>query len=231
MPNKMLKIVAISDTHRKHREVEVPDGDVLIHAGDITSSGEMGTIKDFAAWMKELPHCYKIVISGNHDKIFEVRDKTHAKSIKNRFAAIELLQEAGAIYLEDSGTEIEGIKIWGSPCSPFFFNWAFNYQRGEEIAKVWAKIPEDTNLLIAYSPPYGILDEVEKFIGVEHIGCLDLLKRIEALKELKAVVFGHKHRDYNESPVIKNGITFVNASILNNKYEVANNPVIIDMDL
>ena len=36
---KSLKIVCISDTHGKHRSLKVPDGDVLVHAGDITSKG------------------------------------------------------------------------------------------------------------------------------------------------------------------------------------------------
>src|SRR5579863_6916609 len=102
-----------------------------------------------------------------------------------------LAEENGVIYLDDSGIEIEGLKIWGSPVQPEFCSWAFNRKRGKEIARHWAKIPEDTQVLVTHGPPVGILDEVDRGIisgvegGREHVGCEELRKRVDESKDLK----------------------------------------------
>ena len=43
----MTKIVTISDTHTHHRRVELPEGDILIHAGDFTARGRGNEVVDF----------------------------------------------------------------------------------------------------------------------------------------------------------------------------------------
>jgi predicted phosphodiesterase len=107
----MSRLVLLSDTHTKHREIlHIPDGDILIHAGDFSFSGSFQELFEFNAWLGTLPHRHKVVIAGNHDSCFE-RHKEMA--IKELFHAH---------YLEDSGIEIEGIKIWGSPWQPSFMN-------------------------------------------------------------------------------------------------------------
>ena len=30
-----MKIIAISDTHSRHQELELPEADIILHAGDI----------------------------------------------------------------------------------------------------------------------------------------------------------------------------------------------------
>ena len=107
----MTRIVALSDTHEQHAKVIVPDGDVLIHAGDWTYQGAIPAVANFTNWMKQLPHKHKICIAGNHELTLE----TPARQI-----VLNLIQEAGIIYLENSGCEINGLKIYGSPCSPRF---------------------------------------------------------------------------------------------------------------
>merc|ERR1711959_522536 len=62
-----LKVVACSDTHGKHRDVTVPEGDVFIHAGDFTEFGKEEDVLDFNEWLGELPHKHKFVINGNHE--------------------------------------------------------------------------------------------------------------------------------------------------------------------
>src|SRR3984957_20693531 len=173
-------------------------------------------------WMKELPHKRKIAIFGNHEVGFEHGYK--------RNPAIKMIKDAGIDYLEDSGVEIDGIKYWGSPVQPWFHSWEFNKHRGKEIRTYWDKIDPLTNVLITHGPPYGILDEVPRGIhGVEHVGCEDLLRRIDELKQLKIHCFGHCHRDHNEAPVERDGVMFCNASILNNQYKLSNDPIIIDL--
>ncbi|MFN3380378.1 MAG: metallophosphatase domain-containing protein, partial [Runella zeae] len=158
-----MRIVCISDTHNLHNETKIPEGDIFIHAGDITAIGEKENIIDFNKWLGQLPHKYKIVIAGNHDFCFENERVEVEKILTN------------AIYLHDSGVEIEGFSIWGSPISPvspkFGNDWAFNIDRGKKIRKYWELIPQNTDILITHCPPFGILDRNE--LG-DHEGCKDL---------------------------------------------------------
>lgn len=98
-----MKIVAISDTHERHKLITLPEGDVLVHAGDITKNGSVEAIRDFARWMQDAPHKSKIVIAGNHDFCFE-----------NENAAVveKILADHGICYLFDSGVSVGGIKFW-----------------------------------------------------------------------------------------------------------------------
>ena len=70
-----IRMVCISDTHSAVEHVElpfkIPDGDILIHAGDFTNYGEVDKVKEFNAWLGTLPHTYKIVVAGNRDISFD----------------------------------------------------------------------------------------------------------------------------------------------------------------
>src|SRR4029453_10448992 len=112
-----MRVVMIADTHGLHRSVRVPEGDLLIHAGDVTSFGELDTVADFNGWIGALPHPHKVVIAGNHDFCFDKSDDA-ARILTN------------ATYLFDAETAACGVRIWGSPWQPWFFDWAFNLQRG-----------------------------------------------------------------------------------------------------
>lgn len=206
-----MKIVAISDTHERHKLIALPDGDVLVHAGDITKKGSLEAIRDFADWMQQAPHKHKIVIAGNHDFCFEDDRASEAE---------EILRQSGVIYLRDSGVTIAGIRFWGSPWQPWFFDWAFNLQRGDEIAEKWALIPEDTNVLITHGPPHEISDCT---VDGQNVGCEELAKRIEQLHYLKLHIFGHIHEGYGIVKV--GGVTYANASICDVRYRPVNAPL------
>jgi Icc-related predicted phosphoesterase len=196
-----MKIICISDTHNLHKNLKVPNGDILIHAGDMTCVGEIDEIKEFNEWLGTLPHRHKIVIAGNHDLHFE-EESTKAKSLITN-----------AIYLQDSEITIEGLKIWGSPISPNYHSWAFNRGRGEEIKKHWDLIPEDTDILITHCPPFGILDFDPEG---KPKGCEELLKIIQQKIKPRLHVFGHLHDAHGQ---VKIGETvFVNASMVNTIY-------------
>jgi Icc-related predicted phosphoesterase len=215
-----MKLVLISDTHTNHKMIDIPECDILIHAGDITFRGELDMIEDFSIWMQELPARYKICIHGNHELGHENGPK--------RALGLKMLSDAGIIYLQDSGIDIEGIKIWGSAITPYFFAWEYNRQRGEDIAYHWKMIPDDTNVLVTHGPPYSILDKAPRgFDQFENVGCVDLLNRIGELKKLKVHVFGHIHADYGQ--VELNGVKYINASVCNEKYEAVNKPVVIEI--
>ncbi len=126
-----VRIVCISDTHGQHAKLSVPVGDVLIHAGDFMTYGDTPKeIVDFNHWLGKQSHRFKVVIAGNHDLMFE----------RHPGAAEELL--SNAIYLENSGTELLGLKFWGSPVQPEFNNWAFNVARGAAIRRYWQRRSE-----------------------------------------------------------------------------------------
>lgn len=209
---KIMRIVCISDLHSSKQSFSVPDGDVLIIAGDICGYGCLDELEDFDNFLSNLPHKHKLLIAGNHDWPFARVEPEQSKMlVKN------------AIYLEDSGIEIEGIKFWGSPWQPFFCGWAFNLPRGPELAEVWTKIPENIDVLITHTPPYGILD---KLYDGESVGCEELS---EALKRIKprVHVFGHIHESYG---VLEQGGTiYVNASLNNGYYQLVNAPIVVDL--
>lgn len=212
----MPRICAISDTHSYHRDIKIPDCDVLIVAGDISFHGELNVIEDFSNWLKELPIKEKIVCMGNHEENCE-------EPGPHRDAAINFITNSGARYLEDSGIEIDGTKYWASPVSLFFFDWAFN-RHPHEIGKHWDLIPNDTNVMISHGPPYGFGDRT---VHGENVGCKLLLKKLKSLPNLKLAVSGHIHNNYGHR---RWGDThFVNASICTEKYQPINKPIVIDI--
>ena len=131
-----------------------------------------------------------------------------------------ILEDHGIIYLNDSGVVIDGLKIWGSPIQPDFFNWAFNRKRGEEIKKHWDLIPNDTNILITHGSPYGISDLCAHG---ERVGCEELLLKVNELRDLSVHAFGHIHEGYGVNTI--NEVQFINACSLDEKYRYCNDPV------
>jgi Icc-related predicted phosphoesterase len=190
-----MRIVCVSDTHGWHRDLAVPDGDLLVYAGDITRKGELDTVADFDRWLGSLPHRHKVVVCGNHDFCFQ--EEPHA--------ARAIL--TNAVYLEDSGVTLGGLTVYGSPWQPWFGGWAFNLPRGPELAAVWAKIPDQTDILVTHGPPAGVLDRTHRG---ECVGCADLLDRVLTVRP-RLHVFGHIHEAAGRLDL--DGTTFVNASV------------------
>jgi Icc-related predicted phosphoesterase len=213
----MLKVVCISDTHSKHKELIVPDGDVLIHAGDFTYFGSsIKEVESFNTWLGKLPHKHKIVIAGNHDVTFEVNPRRTIGELEVKHMESLL---TNCVYLNDSGITIDGVNFWGSPITPWFFDWAFNRMRGKDIKKHWNMIPDNTNVLITHGPPLGVLDRV----GPRLTGCEDLMNRIEHLQHLKLHVFGHIHCGYGTQDLY--GVKFVNAAVVGENYQLTGKPI------
>jgi len=226
-----MRIVLVSDTHGLHDSIRIPNGDILIHAGDLTPSGKGDEVIAAAKWLAALPHQHKIAIAGNHDFLFE-RSPSQAAAI---------MRSADVTYLQDTGISIDGLSIYGSPWQPEFMHWAFNVPRGE-LAKYWDHIPSGLDILITHGPPYGILDQrvppgkrklapwedEEAFAGSDPVGCKELLAAVERARP-RVHVFGHIHRGYGTAQ--NPHTTFYNASICNESYEPVNNPWVIDLDV
>ncbi|MDP9025138.1 MAG: metallophosphatase domain-containing protein [Candidatus Eremiobacteraeota bacterium] len=207
-----MRVVAISDTHSRVPSGGVPDGDVLVHAGDLTERGTLDEIAAAGDWLRSLPHARKVVIAGNHDFGFEQTPEAARAALGGGFD-----------YLEDSGVVIDSVVFWGAPWQPWFFDWAFNLPRGAKLAEKWALIPDDTWVLVTHGPPYGILDRTAEG---EFAGCRDLAERVRLVRPA-VHVFGHIHEG---AGTIRDGDTlFVNASICDLQYAPVNPARVIDV--
>jgi len=214
-----MRLVLISDTHEQHFNMKIPDGDVLIHAGDATYRGQQRALQKFGKWMREQPHAHKIFIGGNHDLLLE----------QNPVLAPDFFR--GIHYLCETSVEIHGVKFWGSPFSPRFMDWAFQCERGDDCERRWAKIPEGTDVVITHGPPRGCGDEcpaMEDRTKLVHVGCKQLLARLDAIKP-KLAVCGHIHEGYG-TYYTPGGTPVVNASSVDGNYRCINPPVVVDIE-
>jgi len=208
-----MKFVVIADSHGQHHNLTFPKGDAIVHAGDISRHGEENEILDFLSWFSKLDFKYKIFIAGNHDFFFE----------RTTQEEIEKVIPKNVTYLRDNGITIENIKIWGSPITPWFFNWAFNRHRGDPIARHWHLIPSDIDLLITHGPVFCKLDRTK---DGKNVGCKDLLATVRKIKP-KVHVCGHIHEGYGQ---INTSMTkFINASVLDENYILKNQPITFDL--
>jgi Icc-related predicted phosphoesterase len=192
----ILRLVLMSDTHELHREVEVPVGDILIHAGDFTMFSQSDeAIVDFNRWLGELSHSYKIVVPGNHEFFLEANP-------------LEISLLSNATVLINEGIAIHGLRFWGTPVTPSL-GGAFGLNSAKDRRRLYRQIPEDTDILISHGPPFGILDAAP--VSGLHAGCHELLEAVMRIRP-KLHVFGHIH---GASGVFRTEhTTFVNASRL-----------------
>lgn len=216
-----MKIVAISDIHTKQLQLNhllKDGGDVLVVAGDLTYQGDLPSIQNFADWLDNLDQFKNIVvIAGNHDWGFQ----------KDGQVCRKMLEDRGIIYLENQEAIIDGIKFWGSPITPWFFNWAFNIHRGPEIRKYWDMIPMDTDVLITHGPPKGHGDLVNNsYTYGENVGCEELLLAVQKVKP-QVHFFGHIHEGYGVS--YEGPTTLMNCSVVNARYQVTNMPMVFNL--
>jgi len=209
-----MKIVTISDTHNKHKNLpKLPSADVIIHCGDFTSMGYSHEIVEFMKWFSKLPFAHKICVAGNHDWLFETQ----------RLMALDKVPK-NVIYLEDSGVEIDGIKFWGSPVQPPYNNWAFNRPE-EKLIQHWKAIPDNTDVLITHGPPNSIFDW--SVYDMIHTGSPGLYWEVVERIKPKLHCFGHIHGSYGIKVI--EGTTFINASNLDESYMCVNKPVLVEI--
>ena len=245
-----MRITHISDTHNKHKKLngKLSGGDLLIHSGDISSLGRESEVKDFVKWFNGIDnYVYKVFIAGNHDMTFDrkklLRDKLAYFKGRTEYKTdcaegkpqwlIDILDVGlgtNVFYLENSFVEFDGIKIWGSPISPSFgYGWAFNKDRGNDIAAVWNSIPTDTDIVITHSPIYGYRDKTYR--TYENVGCADLLHKLNEVKP-HLHFSGHIHEDYGYAPIQYgdwSGYAF-NGCTCDLSYDPINEPITFDYD-
>lgn len=208
-----MRLVFISDTHNTFPPI--PFGEILIHCGDATFNGNKEELENFFSWFGSLPHYIKIFVPGNHDFLFETNE-SQALDIMHEFAP-------DCHYLNQSGIYVKGLQFWGSPFQRHYKNWAFQVT-DDELMDKWKEIPDETNVVVTHAPPFGIGDLTNT--GAGNVGCPHLLSRI---REIKPIIhaFGHIHP--GAGIYLQHGITFINATTVDDLYRPTNPPIVINI--
>lgn len=216
---KALKVIAISDFHSTplSQILSGVEADLLLIAGDWSYKATWQEIANFKADLIEVRDQFDqiVMIHGNHELGIEAFP----------YVSEVIERDTGVRVLQESGFEFKGRTFWGSPATPYFGGWAFNYQRGEEIARIWEQIPENLDVLLTHGPPYGILDTL--VWNGEHVGCEELRKRLDTMENPpKAVVFGHIHhwggQSFRHKTPAGRFIDCYNVSICTESYDPTN---------
>lgn len=212
MKRNKTKIVAIADSHRQHWSIKIPKCDIFLFAGD-AEINSLIALHDFNDWLGTIKAKHKIVIGGNHDSLLELIGKEECKRLLTN-----------CIYLENEMITVEGLKIFGSPCTPVFNDWYF-MKYDSDLKEIWDKIEKNTDILLTHTMPHGILDQV--LPKEESVGSYTLLNRIKEIRP-KIQIGGHlhlnggkKYTDYKTD--------FYNVSLMDEQYQLVNKPTIIDI--
>ena len=184
-------IVCISDTHNSQPK-SLPEGDVLIHAGDLTQSGSFEELQATIDWLRSQPHTHKIVVAGNHDILLDDsldNPVLYAHDPRKR----EDLEWGDVVYLQDSSVTVaclngRELQIYGSPRSAKHGNWAFQYPRSHDIWR--GTVPSCTDILVTHGPPRAHLDLL-------NLGCIHLLEEVWRVGP-SLHVYGHVHEGYGQ---------------------------------
>jgi predicted phosphohydrolase len=217
----MLKITAVSDTHwTDHRlwDLKLPDGDVLIHAGDATFLGRKEEFLRFFIWFQAQPFDWKLFVPGNHDFMMQHGDDKELKDLLD-------IHDPGVVILRDTLFHVNGISFLGLPYSLEYRDWAFGINPAGMEEVLLPHREEDVDVLISHGPPYGIGD---KNLEGEHLGLQPLTDFVRQ-QNVMFHVFGHIHEGYGIYPQVGNSV-LINASICNRDYGMKNDPISFSID-
>lgn len=212
-----MRIVALSDTHGRHRQVTAPDGDVLIHCGDVDAG-----LEDFGSWLGEQPHKHVLMTWGNHDR--EAARNPHEVAALVRRAA-----EREIHILVNESVVLDRVTFYGAPYSNPFGNWAFMPTEGEQ-SNLYRAIPDDADVVFNHGPPLGYGDRV---VDGRSVGSRALRDRLWQVRP-SLVFCGHIHEAYGRyavghTPWAVNETIVQNVSVLDEKYRVKNPCTVVDL--
>ena len=220
----MTRLVLLSDTHGQHARLAgplaVPDGDVLVHAGDCTARGGLHEYTSFLAWMGALPHRHKAFVPGNHDGLFQGARRGFLREYAGRHG-VDVLIDQGLTAAFDDGRP--PVRLWGSPWTPPFGDWHFMADE-DRLESLYDPVPADLDVLVTHGPPLGVLDRNHQG---HPCGSRALLEAVAA-KPPRVHVFGHIHEGGGQVRP-KGGVTFVNASAHDERYRLVHAPIALDL--
>jgi Icc-related predicted phosphoesterase len=210
-----LRVCCVADLHGRI-PADVPECDLLLIAGDVSphdpSDNAQFFQRSFPDWLRRQPAGRIVGIAGNHDFLARAQPG--------------VFRELPWTYLENQLVEIAGLKIAGSPWTPLFGFWAFMASE-PNLARIWANLPDDLEILLSHGPPRGYTDLTADGI---HAGSTSLRDRVLELTQLRLHCCGHIHGGYGTAS-LPNGAIVANASLLDERYELVNAPVVVDLQL
>lgn len=213
-----LHLVAVSDTHNQHAKLAVPDGDVFIHAGDFSKEGTAAETIDFLDWMQALPHKWKLLVPGNHDRRIWF---SHTEPNENAYAK----SHPGISVLLHSGLTIEGVRFYG--CATMRMSKVNPIRYGNSILEALL-----TDVLITHNAPKGTLDQIsfESAFGtaVENIGDQEIADFVRKTPP-QHHVFGHIHCQHGYTKIGDTG--FWNVAACNDSNQLIRGCTGIDVEV
>lgn len=230
-----MKICAISDMHGNLQDIDIPEADLLVIAGDLIPLSIQSYLKQsykwfkqkFLPWLQSLPVEQVVFIAGNHDKFLENKSNPDFKDF------LDLFSDGKYIYLEDklytfTNKKGETCIIYGTPYSDIFGYWSF-MESEQTLTKIFSKIPENVDILLTHTAPYGVSDIIlqEGFYSGQHIGSTALADAVKE-KKPKYVIHGHLHST-NHEPETLGDTTVYNVSVKDESYKVVYKPLVFDL--
>ena len=200
-----LRLVMLSDTHGSHRKLQVPPGDVLIHAGDMTRMGLIEDAEDFNEWLATLPHTHKVVVNGNHEA-----NAAWKKRASDVFSNATLLKDTAITLQTPKKTPLT---VHGTE-----FAWPMKSANPNYDA-----IAGSVDVLVAHGPVNGYVDGGK--------GCSELRRLVERLKP-RVVVGGHIHSAHGvqQGSFGLTSTTFVNAANAKDSHShMGWDPIVLDI--
>lgn len=205
----MVKVAAVADLHG--HLPRIPGCDLLVIAGDIcpredhTPQFQREWLDGpFRRWLSEQPCRQAVGIAGNHDFVFECG--MHPRDLP-------------WTYLQDSGTQMFGLRIWGTPWTRSYGDWAFTLDE-RALADRFSAIPHNTDLVISHGPPFGFADRTFDGANVGSYALNAALHRVQP----KLAVFGHVHEGYSQRT--ENGVTLANVAVRDHRYRPLRPPTV-----
>jgi Icc-related predicted phosphoesterase len=200
-----MKIAAVSDLHGSYRDLPPMNAvDVVVVAGDFLASGKhVAELQDFASWVGGLRARHKVVVAGNHDLILEEMGRE----------AAECMFPADVHYLQDTGVDLEGVRFYGSPWTPRFYDWAF-MKPDVDLQAIWNQVPVGLDVLVTHGPPLGSLDWVKRAGGV---GSKSLAEAIATRCRPRVHLFGHIH-EWGGYVQVRDGTAYFNVATMDPYY-------------
>ncbi len=195
---KQIKIVSTSDIHGE-LDFKIPIGDILTISGDIcpvrgshSPTAQMFWLNDyFLPWcdslIKDGTFKYIVFIAGNHDFVFR-------KVVNFPGSNFHFVLPPNVHYLQDSMVELEGVKIYGTPWTPTFGNWAY-MKDDTDLDEIHAKIPEGIDILLSHGPAKYWGDIILKGPYADekgNLGSESLRKHVVRVKP-QYFIYGHIH--------------------------------------
>ena len=220
-----MKIWFISDTHNEHEQLQVPDVDLVIHCGDESESGNAHLNepegRNFFEWYSALDIPTKIFVPGNHSRAIEqglIRAENFPK----------------VTFLIHEMTEWNGLKIFGTPFTPVFFDWAYMRERSE-LDPIWQSIPDAVDILVTHGPPKGVLDVTRDMDTRQpvQVGSKSLRRHVLERIKPRFHAFGHIHDENgirNFGTETRDATQFINCSCCNTAGKIKNQGWIIEVD-